>query len=246
MKRTKSRKAKVRLSRGKLIAICLGLGVLAFGVTLGVMLAIRGNLGCKEARNYADEILKTKPEVAEFLNAEIDKFELNDESQAKLDSFAAASDKVAQYMESLSASAALKNKSVAAQYDKAKEDFAKLEKVARVEKTLRELVSAEDGLNDEQLTSLAEDENEFLRKMADELRKYWEAAQEFAEKYADSKNVNEETMIEDYGAFQLKGEELLDNYAEASFRDIFGFSKDEVIAFYDSIEGLVSILNEKI
>ena len=149
-------------------------------------------------------------------------------------------------MESLSASAALKNKSVAAQYDKAKEDFAKLEKVARVEKTLRELVSAEDGLNDEQLTALAEDENEFLRKMADELRKYREAAQEFAEKYADSKNVNEETMIEDYGAFQLKGEELLDNYAEASFRDIFGFSKDEVMAFYDSIEGLVSILNEKI
>ncbi len=245
MKHLKSDKPKEPISKVKLTIICVVCALLAFGATLTVLLVTRGNLGYEEARNYADEILKTKDAVESFLDADLSTLELSEEEKTKADNFAKAADKVGQYMESLSASSALKNDSVAEKYNKAKSDFAKLKEVSEVEKSLFSLLG-EEGVDDSKLEDFKSSDNEFLKKFAKEIIDYKKEAEEFVEKYQDISNIDEDAMIEDYGNFQIKGEQILDNYNDMSFRDIFGYSKDDVLGFYASIEELVSILNEKI
>lgn len=246
MRHLKSDKPKEPMSKAKIAIICVVFGLLAFGITLIILLSMRGNIGYEEARNYADEILKTKESVSVFLNAEIDSLEMDDETKTKVESFEKASDKISQYMESLSASSALKNKEVAEKYEQAKKDFEKLKAVSDTEKDLFGLLDEENGINEEKLAELKDSKNEYIQKIAKKLSEYKQLATDFVEKYGDVSQIDEDAMIEDYGNFQLKGEEILDDYNEVNFSDIFGYSKDEVLKFYASIEELVSILNEKI
>lgn len=105
----------------------------------------------------------------------------------------------------------------------------------------------DDGMyTGDKFENLLNSENDFVKKIAKDIADYKKAAEEFAEKYSDTSSVNEDTMIIDYGNFQIKGESLLDDYSDISFDDIFGYSKDDVLKFYASIEELVSVLNEKI
>ena len=245
MKHLKSDKPKAPVSKAKIIVICVICALVAFGATLAVLLAMRGNLGYEEARNYADEILKTKDSVAVFLDTEFSDLEIDEEEQTRIDLFEKASNKAEQYMESLGASSALKNKEVAEKYEQAKSDFEKIKDVAKVEKDVFGLLG-EEGINEEKLKELADGDSEFLKKFAKDIIDYKKLAADFAEKYSDIKSVNEDAMVVDYGNFQIKGEEILEDYKDVSFRDIFGYSKDDVLKFYASIEELVSILNEKI
>ena len=245
MKHLKSDKPKAPVSKAKIIVICVICALVAFGATLAVLLAMRGNLGYEEARNYADEILKTKDSVAVFLDTEFSDLEIDEEEQTRIDLFEKASNKAEQYMESLGASSALKNKEVAEKYEQAKSDFEKIKDVAKVEKDVFGLLG-EEGINEEKLKELADGDSEFLKKFAKDIIDYKKLAADFAEKYSDIKSVNEDAMVVDYGNFQIKGEEILEDYKDVSFKDIFGYSKDDVLKFYASIEELVSILNEKI
>ena len=245
MKHLRSDKPKEPVSKVKIAIICVVCALLAFGVTLAVLLAMRGNLGYEEARNYADEILKTKDSVAVFLDMEFDDLEIDDEEETKIELFEKASDKAKQYMESLSASSALKNEQVAEKYEQAKKDFARIEDVTKAEKDLVGLLG-EEGIDTEKLAELTKSENEYIKKFAKDLSEYKKLATEFGEKYSDNATIDEDAMIVDYGNFQIKGEEILSEYENVSFEDIFGYSKDDVLKFYASIEELVSILNEKI
>lgn len=242
MKHLKTERKREPISKTKIIVICVVLGVLAFGGTLLGLLLSRGNLGYEEARNYADEILKTKVEVSEFLDGEVKDIELTDEEKTKFENFEKATDKAASYLENLSASNALKNKEVNEKYEKAKADFEKLQEVAKTEKALYGLFNSEEI----DLSEIEKSDNEFLKKFAKTISDYKEEAKNFVEKYQDVETIDEDVMIEDYGKFQLKGESIIDEYSETSFKDIFGYSKDDVLKFYASIEELVSILNEKI
>lgn len=242
MKHLKTERNREPISKTKIIAICVVLGVLAFGGTLLGLLSSRGNLGYEEARNYADEILKTKVEVSEFLDGEVKDIELTDEEKTKFENFEKATDKAASYLGNLSASNALKNKEVNEKYEKAKADFEKLQEVAKTEKVLYGLFGSEEI----DLGEIEKSDNEFLKKFAKTIGDYKEEAKNFVKKYQDVETIDEDVMIEDYGKFQLKGESIIDEYSETSFKDIFGYSKDDVLKFYASIEELVSILNEKI
>lgn len=242
MKHLKTERNREPISKTKIIAICVVLGVLAFGGTLLGLLLSRGNLGYEEARNYADEILKTKVEVSEFLDGEVKDIELTDEEKTKFENFEKATDKAASYLGNLSASNALKNKEVNEKYEKAKADFEKLQEVAKTEKVLYGLFGSEEI----DLGEIEKSDNEFLKKFAKTIGDYKEEAKNFVKKYQDVETIDENVMIEDYGKFQLKGEAIIDEYSETSFKDIFGYSKDDVLKFYASIEELVSILNEKI
>ena len=242
MKHLKTERKREPISKTKIIVICVVLGVLAFGGTLLGLLLSRGNLGYEEARNYADEILKTKVEVSEFLDGEVKDIELTDEEKTKFENFEEATDKAASYLGNLSASNALKNKEVNEKYEKAKADFEKLQEVAKTEKALYGLFGSEEI----DLGEIEKSDNEFLKKFAKTIGDYKEEAKNFVKKYQDVETIDEDVMIEDYGKFQLKGESIIDEYSETSFKDIFGYSKDDVLKFYASIEELVSILNEKI
>ena len=242
MKHLKTERNREPISKTKIIAICVVLGVLAFGGTLLGLLSSRGNLGYEEARNYADEILKTKVEVSEFLDGEVKDIELTDEEKTKFENFEKATDKAASYLGNLSASNALKNKEVNEKYEKAKADFEKLQEVAKTEKVLYGLFGSEEI----DLGEIEKSDNEFLKKFAKTIGDYKEEAKNFVKKYQDVETIDEDVMSEDYGKFQLKGEAIIDEYSETSFKDIFGYSKDDVLKFYASIEELVSILNEKI
>ena len=242
MKHLKTERNREPISKTKIIAICVVLGVLAFGGTLLGLLSSRGNLGYEEARNYADEILKTKVEVSEFLDGEVKDIELTDEEKTKFENFEKATDKAASYLGNLSASNALKNKEVNEKYEKAKADFEKLQEVAKTEKVLYGLFGSEEI----DLGEIEKSDNEFLKKFAKTIGDYKEEAKNFVKKHQDVETIDEDVMIEDYGKFQLKGEAIIDEYSETSFKDIFGYSKDDVLKFYASIEELVSILNEKI
>ena len=242
MKHLKTERNREPISKTKIIVICVVLGVLAFGGTLLGLLLSRGNLGYEEARNYADEILKTKVEVSEFLDGEVKDIELTDEEKTKFENFEKATDKAASYLGNLSVSNALKNKEVNEKYEKAKADFEKLQEVAKTEKALYGLFDSEEI----DLGEIEKSDNEFLKKFAKTISDYKEEAKNFVEKYQDVETIDEDVMIEDYGKFQLKGESIIDEYSETSFKDIFGYSKDDVLKFYASIEELVSILNEKI
>jgi hypothetical protein len=117
-----------------------------------------------------------------------------------------------------------------------------LQEVAKTEKALYGLFDSEE-IN---LSEIEKSDNEFLKKFAKTISDYKEEATNFVEKYQDVGTIDEDVMIEDYGKFQLKGESIIDEYSETSFKDIFSYSKDDVLKFYASIEELVSILNEKI
>ena len=127
-------------------------------------------------------------------------------------------------------------------FEKAKADFEKLQEVAKTEKVLYGLFGSEEI----DLGEIEKSDNEFLKKFAKTIGDYKEEAKNFVKKYQDVETIDEDVMIEDYGKFQLKGEAIIDEYSETSFKDIFGYSKDDVLKFYASIEELVSILNEKI
>lgn len=245
MKHLKQQKKRKTLTKGKIVALGVALLVVAFGATLGIMLLLRGNLGYKEALGDANEILKTKVEVSAFLNGEAESLELDDEASHRVEEFEKAGEKVAQYMESLGASAALKNQAVAEKYESAKEAYGKLEKTMNIERTVMKLVKAEDGVSAEDLAELEKSDNKFLQEMAKRLSEYRALAEDFSKKYGDVENVDEKKLIEDYGNFEIAGEELTDAYAELSFKDIFDFDKDEVLSFYDRIEELIAVLNEK-
>ena len=162
MKHLKTERNREPISKAKIIVICVVLGVLAFGGTLLGLLLSRGNLGYEEARNYADEILKTKVEVSEFLDGEVKDIELTDEEKTKFENFEKATDKAASYLGNLSASNALKNKEVNEKYEKAKADFEKLQEVAKTEKALYGLFGSEEI----DLGEVEKSDNEFLKKFA--------------------------------------------------------------------------------
>ena len=96
MKHLKSDRPKAPVSKAKIIVICVICALVAFGATLAVLLAMRGNLGYEEARNYADEILKTKDSVAVFLDTEFSDLEIDEEEQTRIDLFEKASNKAEQ------------------------------------------------------------------------------------------------------------------------------------------------------
>lgn len=243
MKHMKPQKAPRQVSKLKMIIICCILAVVAFGGVIITLTIMRGNLGYSEALENVNEIWSTKDSVNDFLVTKSEK--LDDSAKQRMDDFNATVEKNRNYLESLSASSALKNETINSKYQDAKKQFELLEQVAKAEQGLKKIIDSEE-ITDDLLKELGKLDNQYVTDLAKDLQQYQQAAKDFNTKFAEPKNVKDAEIQAAKQELDAQAKALNEKYATVEFEDMFEFSVGEVMHFYDSIEELRTILNEKI
>ena len=242
MKHLKEEKEKKSLTRGTKIAICVAAGLLtAIGVCVGLWLTNRVT-GYSEAKDYTATILEAKAAVEDFLNSEIGEEGLTEESQAMFAKISEAVEECAGYMESLGASAVLKNERVNEKYEVAKTKMAQLQ-LAKERSAIVMEVLADGEISDDELEMLKKLGVEKMAEMAEDLTEYRSKVTEFQTKYKEASGVDKTTLDNDYTNLVAAGEELTEKYAELELSDVLGMSRDDILGFYGTIEELDETLS---
>ena len=244
MKHLKEEKSKKSMSRITKIIICVVIGILvAVGVCTGLWLKNRVT-GYREAKNYAEEIMKTKSSVEKYFDEKIGEEGLTDNNKKTYEDFVDAVKKSSDYMESLGATGVLKNETVNEKYEVAKSDLEKLTKAKDIEAKLMEIV-ADGEFSDYDLAQMSE-MGDYLKNMADEIVAYRKKVTDFNAKYENLKGANKKELDSDYAALVAAGDALKKKYAEIKIEDVTGMSRDDILRFYGTIEELDKYLAEKI
>ncbi len=244
MKHLKEEKSKKSMSRITKIIICVVIGILvAVGVCTGLWLKNRVT-GYREAKNYAEEIMKTKSAVEKYFDEKIGEEGLTDDNKKTYEDFVDAVKKSSDYMESLGATGVLKNETVNEKYEVAKSDLEKLTKAKDIEVKLMEIV-ADGEFSDDDFAQMSE-MGDYLKNMADEIVAYRKKVTDFNAKYENLKGANKKELDSDYAALVAAGDALKKKYAEIKIEDVTGMSRDDILRFYGTIEELNKYLAEKI
>lgn len=79
---------------------------------------------------------------------------------------------------------------------------------------------------------------ELARKFGQDMLDYLEKIDKFKEKYADKTDIDELKMQEDYGVVQNLGVELTKKYEKVSFEDIVGISREEIDSLFEDARAI--------
>jgi hypothetical protein len=240
MKRMKEEKPRREMARNRRMLILGVIGVVALLAVFIVLSITRQRIAYAEAHDMVSEIAATKGAMWDFLNNAPESLDFTDDEQKRVDEFEATLTKTENYIESLSASSAMKNAEVAQAYEGVKAEYPKIQQLAKVWGDVKLLLD----LTDENIAKLKESSSERLKVLGEELSEYRAEMANFHEKYDG--RAKTEGLIEEYGKMYNIGAELEKEYAEISLSDILGMSSDDILRFYATIEELNNKLSEKI
>ena len=207
--------------------VFIGAGVLA---VLALVLFVATRVDYSGAKDLTGEILDTRVDVEAF-------FEQSERVEIFADAFEEAVPKAREALRKLAGSSAMKDSRVKEGVEQAQGEFAKLEKMASIWKDVDSL----GDLSDENLAKLKKSESKFLAAFAKEFEDYMKECAAYKEKYGAEKD---DDLIREYGEIWNKGEDLKKK-AQASIDEIFGMSRDDIMAFYAKIKELDEYLATK-
>ncbi len=233
------------------ILICAGIGLVAAGIVLAILIFANRITGYDEVKSYTDEILSQKDAVMQYLDAEINSEEYNgvlsDEQKGVFDGFFVAIEKSDELMKKISGSDAMRDKEVKENYDEVVARYEKIHNVYDIEHEFKDIFT--DGkLSDEEIEKFSSSENEYLKQIAVDLKEYKKTVDAFYEKYPEGKGISsseKKVLDEDYGVLKDASDKLEKKYAAISLEDVASVKKDDFVSFFESVEVLNKILSEK-
>ena len=206
----------------------LGAVFLAAGVVFTMMIVGRMRSLDEFKANLA-KISETRTAIEAWIDGKVESAELGDEELKAWDEFETA------YRTASDGYAIVEPSEFARkERDTLKEQWGRIEKLYRVEQIIRLMTDGE--LDDEDLAKMSEADNEKLKTYAADLIDYRAKVADFKEKYETvdtSKNVEMKTAYD--GLIKL-GDELQAKYGEMSLADILEMSRDDILAFYETID----------
>ena len=236
---------------GRIVA-CVVLGLVVAGAVLLSLLFINRIKGYDVAKSYTDDILATKSDVLAFVNAKIEADDGNnvlfgENELAIFEKFSDAVKKNDELMESISASDVMRDEDVKNKYKEAVEAFGKLNDIYNKENGLKGLLA--DGIvSDDELESLAEFDNDYIKQLTEDLIEYRKIVASFNEKYPEGKKISSDekkTLDEDFAVVLETGKKISEKYTVANYKKVIDIKIDEIESFYSLIEELREILAER-
>lgn len=240
MRRLREKPTRREMSRDRRLLLLGIVGVIALLAVFVVLTITRERIAYEEAHDMVSEIAATKGAMWDFLTNEPKSLDFTEEEKKRVDEFEATLTKTKNYIESLSASSAMKNADVAGAYENVKTEYSKIQQLATVWGDVKLLLD----LTDENLVKLKESSSERLRTLGEELSEYRAEMTNYHQKY-DGK-AKTDALIEEYGKMYNIGSELEKEYAKIELSDILGMSSDDILHFYATIEELNNKISEKI
>lgn len=240
MRRLREKPTRREMSRDRRLLLLGIVGVIALSVVFVVLTITRERIAYEEAHDMVSEIAATKGAMWDFLTNEPKSLDFTEEEKKRVNEFEATLTKTKNYIESLSASSAMKNADVAGAYENVKAEYSKVQQLEAVWGDVKLLLD----LTDENLVKLKESSSERLRTLGEELSEYRAEMANYHQKY-DGK-AKTDALIEEYGKMYNIGSELEKEYAEIELSDILGMSSDDILHFYATIEELNNKISEKI
>ncbi len=220
------------------------LGLIIAGIVCFILVKNGEAEDLKKARGLSSDIFETKVVVENYINAKTETLELTEEDKELFEDFENSIAKTSDLMKELGDCRAIKDEEAKKKYDEAAGIFEKMLDYAETEQQLMNTLS--DGeLNGEELDELKNGRNEYLKKIAEELKGYEAKILEFNEKYADLKGKNKVELDNDAAEIKQLGDELKNKYGSIKLDDVYGMSRDDILHFYATIEELNKYLTEK-
>ena len=206
----------------------VGVAFIAVGIVFGMLLVgrIRTN---DECRASLAEVYSTRSAIEKFIDSKAKDVKLTDEELKIWTDFEEAYNKA-----SNSYNKARNYDLMKSERDKIDEEWRRVEKLYKAEQVIK--LATDGELSDEDIAKMKESEIGTISAYATDLSDYRAKVAEFYTQYKDVDISKNDEMNMAKGALVKLGEELMQHYAKTNLVDVLEMSRDDILAFYDTID----------
>lgn len=206
----------------------VGAAFIAAGIVFSMLLVgrIRAN---NECRVSLAEVASTRSAVEKFIDSKAEDVKLTDEELKVWTDFEEAYNKA-----NNSYNNARNYDLMKSERNKTDEEWKRVEKLYKAEQTIKLAIDGE--LSDEDIAKMKESEVGVVASYATDLGDYRAKIAEFNTQYKEVDISKNDEMNTAKDSLVKLGEELTQRYAKMSLADVLEMSRDDILAFYDTID----------
>lgn len=216
------------MKRAVVAGSTVGVAFIAVGIVFGMLLVgrIRAN---DECRASLAEAYSTRSAIEKFIDSKAKDVKLTDEELKIWTDFEEAYSKA-----SNSYNKARNYDLMKSERDKIDEEWRRVEKLYKAEQVIK--LATDGELSDEDIAKMKESEIGTISAYATDLSDYKAKVAEFYTQYKDVDISKNGEMNMAKGALVKLSEELMRHYAKTNLVDVLEMSRDDILAFYDTID----------
>ena len=206
----------------------VGAAFIAAGIVFSMLLVgrIRAN---DECRVSLAEVASTRSAVEKFIDSKAEDVKLTDEELKVWTDFEEAYNKA-----NNSYNKARNYDLMKSERNKTDEEWKRVEKLYKAEQVIK--LATDGELSDEDIAKMKESEVGTISAYATDLGDYKAKVAEFNTQYKEVDISKNDEMNTAKDSLVKLGEELMQRYAKMSLADVLEMSRDDILAFYDTID----------
>ena len=206
----------------------VGAAFIAAGIVFSMLLVgrIRAN---DECRVSLAEVASTRSAVEKFIDSKAEDVKLTDEELKVWTDFEEAYSKAND-----SYNKARNYDLMRSERDKTDEEWKRVEKLYKAEQAIK--LATDGELSDEDIAKMKESEVGVIASYATDLGDYRAKIVEFNTQYKEVDISKNDEMNTAKDSLVKLGEELTQRYAKMNLADVLEMSRDDILAFYDTID----------
>lgn len=206
----------------------VGAAFIAAGIVFSMLLVgrIRAN---NECRVSLAEVASTRSAVEKFIDSKAEDVKLTDEELKVWTDFEEAYNKA-----NNSYNKARNYDLMKSERNKTDEEWKRVEKLYKAEQVIK--LATDGELSDEDIAKMKESEVGVVASYATDLGDYRAKIAEFNTQYKEVDISKNDEMNTAKDSLVKLGEELTQRYAKMNLADVLEMSRDDILAFYDTID----------
>ena len=216
------------MKKAVVVGSTVGAAFIAAGIVFSMLLVgrIRAN---DEYRASLAEVASTRSAIEKFIDSKAEDVKLTDEELKVWTDFEEAYSKA-----NNSYNKARNYDLMKSERDKTDEEWKRVEKLYKAEQVIK--LATDGELSDEDIAKMKESEISTISAYATDLGDYKAKVAEFYTQYKDVDISKNDEMNTAKDALVKLGEELTQRYAKMNLVDVLEMSRDDILAFYDTID----------
>ena len=216
------------MKKAVVVGSTVGAAFIAAGIVFSMLLVgrIRAN---DEYRASLAEVASTRSAIEKFIDSKAEDVKLTDEELKVWTDFEEAYSKA-----NNSYNKARNYDLMKSERDKTDEEWKRVEKLYKAEQVIK--LATDGDLSDEDIAKMKESEISTISAYATDLGDYKAKVAEFYTQYKDVDISKNDEMNTAKDALVKLGEELTQRYAKMNLVDVLEMSRDDILAFYDTID----------
>ena len=216
------------MKKAVVVGSTVGAAFIAAGIVFSMLLVgrIRAN---DECRASLAEVASTRSAIEKFIDSKAEDVKLTDEELKVWTDFEEAYSKA-----NNSYNKARNYDLMKSERDKTDEEWKRVEKLYKAEQVIK--LATDGDLSDEDIAKMKESEISTISAYATDLGDYKAKVAEFYTQYKDVDISKNDEMNTAKDALVKLGEELTQRYAKMNLVDVLEMSRDDILAFYDTID----------